>query len=133
MVSGFKFGFTLVILGASLAFGLKAFSPELPQTSGMHVLSVSTLKELKVGERFSVYGGLQLPEGRFEKRFRICQVYCRTSGWGAVEGPGEWWGYIGALEFSKAGIYNVSLVLYAPWGLEASRAVAEVSWQVSVE
>jgi len=133
MVSVFKFSFTLVIPSVSLAFGLKAFSPELPETADIHVLSVSSPNILNVGQRISAYGGLLLPEGRFERRFRICQEYCRTSGWGAVQGLGEWWGYFGALEFTEVGVYDVSFILYAPWGTEASRAVAEVAWQVSVE
>ena len=100
---------------------------------GLEVLAAFGPSAVAAGESYGAYGGLRLPEGTFEKRFRICREgdsgECRNAGWGSVSGPGEWWGYFGQLKL-EPGRYRVGLTLYAPYGPDGARAVGQVSWWV---
>lgn len=126
-----KYG--LLVLGFSGLFSIavKAFAPT-PPVADVQVLAVSSPREIATGQRYSVHGGLRLPAGRYERRFRICQHDCRSSGWGIVQGPDEWWGRFGTLDFDEPGKYDVSLILYTS-DTRWPRAVSQVSWQVTVD
>ena len=129
IVVGFMLRFNplLVVAISALVTGLAA------GIDGLEVLAAFGPSAVAAGESYGAYGGLRLPDGTFEKRFRICRDgdsgECRNAGWGSVSGPGEWWGYFGQLKL-EPGRYRVGLTLYAPYGPDGARAVGQVSWRV---
>lgn len=123
---------TLLVVALGAAIALRGAAPSV-ENPGIEMLSLSSPSVVREGEMYSVYGGLLLPHGRYEKRFRYCgPSSCRTHGWGAVTGPGEWWGFHGNFEASGPGPYQAELLLYERTSIGAWRAVASHSWGIDV-
>lgn len=97
---------------------------------GFRLLSLSSPRAVTSNERFSVYGGLHVPAGTYEKRLLVCDPNaCATHGLGTIAGPGEWWGYLGNLNL-PSGDYEVVLSLYNSVD-ELGVAVAQYAWRVT--
>lgn len=127
-------GYLLVTLAAALtlAAAVRAL-PVVAEHPGIRLLSVSAPSAAAPGETYAVYGGLELPEGTFDKRFVTCGPNgCTTRGWGAVSGPGDWWGSLGSFAAPTPGMYTAELVLYGQTAFGARPAVARYSWSVDV-
>lgn len=120
----------IVALAVAIIVSLAVASKHNP---GIELLSLSSPTETRKGEMYSIYGGLRLPEGRFEKRFRYCgRAGCTSHGWAAVDGPGEWWGIHGNFDASDTGPHQAELILYERNSVGAWRAVASHSWIIDV-
>lgn len=121
----------VVILSAVLGAGaLSSRGPALDGDPGIRLLSLSSPRTVTPNERFSVYGGLRVPAGTFEKRLLVCDPdACATHGLGTITGPGEWWGYLGNLSL-PTGNYEVVLSLFRPVD-ELGVAVAQYEWRVT--
>lgn len=120
----------VLVLGAgALALALVVAVPESPAVTGARVLSRIGPERVAARESYAIYGGLELPAGRLEKRLRVCgDEGCRFAGWGGVEGPGEWWGSWGTLRL-EPGRYQVELLLLEP-RLDGARTIARHGWEV---
>lgn len=122
----------VLVTAIALAQGVRMAVPE-PRNPGIELLNLSAPTMAVIGETVSVYAGLSLPEGRFEKRFRYCGASgCRTNGWGAVTGPGEWWGYVGAFAPPEPGRYEAELLLFERTPTGAWITAARRAWSIDV-
>ncbi|MFO7546525.1 MAG: hypothetical protein R6W77_13620 [Trueperaceae bacterium] len=93
---------SLLVVTSLLTLGLSrwAVRPQTPQT--VELLSIAVPTTVIVGERVALFGGLRLPEGRFEIGAWACQRSgCRRVAWGQVEGPEERWGGLGTVGFES--------------------------------
>lgn len=127
---GMKPAYLLVLSVAALtvAIAIRALS-FASANPPITIISVSSPTTVHTNEQYAVFGGLQLPEGSFEKRLRYCGARgCRVYGWGAVTGPAMWWGYIGTIEVTDPGTYEAELLLYERNSVGAWRAVARYAW-----
>lgn len=119
----------LVLLAAVLAIGLRGYEPLSGKSDGFEVLSLSSPRSIVAHEQYSIYGGLVVPDGTFEKRLLVCsEQSCTATGWGGVTGPGEWWGYWGQLNVPE-GNFEVYLSLF-PSGRAHGNAVVRFGWRV---
>lgn len=124
--------FPVFVLTAALglALALRGFTPQT-HDAGIVILAVSSPTTVRTGESYSTYGGLSLPEGRYEKRFRVCEPEgCKSSGSGAVTGPGEWWGFLGSFTPATPGAYQAELLLFERNGVGAWHVAARHAWSV---
>lgn len=122
--------FAVLLVAAIGAVALEARGPALAGAPGFRLLSLSSRRTVTRDERFSVYGGLRVPSGTFEKRLLVCDPdACATHGVGTITGPGEWWGYLGNLSL-PAGDYEVVLSLLRSVD-EMGVAVAQYEWRVT--
>lgn len=126
-----RFLATLLLITVASTGLLQAWFLGSTDHVGFALLSVAIPVELAADETYSIRGGVRLPRGRFEKRFHICgDTGCATKGWGAVEGPADWWGYIGELDLDP-GEYTVDLTFYRADGQPDVPPIARYAWQVT--
>lgn len=129
-----KLAYVATLLIAALAVAIiVSLAVASQHNPGIELLSLSSPSVAREGEVYSIYGGLWLPEGRYEKRFRYCgRAGCKTHGWGTVTGPGEWWGFHGNFDAADTGPHQAELILYERNSVGAWRAVASHSWIIDV-
>lgn len=120
---------TLVIVAFVLTIAVLNAAPARPARLRAEVIGIMSPRLVASEERYWVFGGLVLPAGTYGKRFRICgETGCRLAGWGNVEGPGEWWGFVGHL-LVEPGVYQVELLLVKELEDDV-RTLARYGWEV---
>lgn len=68
------------------------------------LMTLTAPGEVVVGERVTVYGGLRVPEGRYQLGVFSCQAgRCARSMGLTIEGPRAGWGSLGSVTFESAG------------------------------
>lgn len=121
----------LVLVAAlGLAFALRALAPATPNP-GPELLGISAPTTVLSGETYPAYGGLSLPDGHYEKRLVVCgPERCNTGGWGAVTGPGDWWGFLGSFNPPTPGRYEAKLLLFHHTSFGARVLAGFLTWTV---
>ena len=94
-----------MVLAASIVAGLMLWTSAQSVWPAPEIIGLSVPSSVFVGENVTVFGGLTVPEGRFEIGTFSCQAgTCRRSLWRQVEGPAQLWTSFGGIRFEEAGV-----------------------------
>lgn len=94
----------LTFLVAALVIGLLAWGRREVQVAAPSLLALTAPERVVADERVTVYGGVLVPEGRYELGTYSCQAgRCSRSLWLTLEGPQEVWRSLGSVSFARSG------------------------------
>ena len=98
-----RYVIAVAVLSATVVLGLSTWAARDDDAEAPAIIALSMPSDVYVGERVVVFGGIEVPAGRYELGLFNCQAgSCVRDSWGPLEGPREVWRSLGVVTFANS-------------------------------